>query len=82
MSIIQYDESNPINFNLVKEGFVDCLVTEQFLTLEQADVIKKNYAISLVRKNWLGRLVDTILWSKDSKDDYKLVVVKIIYPTK
>ena len=82
MSVIQYDESNPINFNLVKEGFVDALVTEKFLTPEQGELIKKNYAITLVKKNWLGRLVDTILWSKDSKDDYKLVVVKIIYPTK
>ena len=77
-----FRSSNPINFNLVKEGFVDALVTEKFLTPEQGELIKKNYAITLVKKNWLGRLVDTILWSKDSKDDYKLVVVKIIYPTK
>lgn len=80
--IVQYDESNPINFNLVKEGFIDALVTENFLTKEQADFIKKNYAITLVRKNWFGRFVDSLLWGKDSKDEYKLVVVKVIYPTR
>lgn len=80
--IVQYDESNPINFNLVKEGFIDALVTEKFLTKEQADLIKKNYAITLVRKNWFGRFVDSLLWGKDSKDEYKLVVVKVIYPTR
>ena len=41
--IVQYDESLPINFNLVKEGFVDALVSEKFLTPEQGDLIKKNY---------------------------------------
>jgi len=39
--IVQYDESLPINFNLVKEGFVDALVSEKFLTAEQGDMIKK-----------------------------------------
>jgi GTPase SAR1 family protein len=80
MSIIQYDESNPINFNLVKEGLVDALVSEKFLTPEQGDTIKKNYSITIVKKNWLGRLVDSLLWSKDSKDEYKMVVVKVVFP--
>lgn len=79
MAIIQYDESNPINFNLVKEGFVDALVSEKYISLEQGDYIKKNYAITIVKRNWLGRLVDSLLWSKDSKDEYKMVVVKVVY---
>ena len=73
MSMIQYDEANPINFNLVKEGFVDALVSEKFLTPEQGDDIKKNYAVTLVRRGWFGRVIDMLLWNKDSKDEYKLV---------
>jgi hypothetical protein len=82
MSMIQYDEANPINFNLVKEGLVDALVSEKFLTPEQGDMIKKNYSITIVKRNWLGRLVDSLLWSKDSKDEYKMVVVKVVFPSK
>lgn len=79
--IIQYDESNPINFNLVKEALVDALATEKFLTKEQAEQIKRSYAITVVRKNWFGRLIDSLLWSKESKDEYKLVVVKVVLPS-
>lgn len=82
MAIIQYDESNPINFNLVKEGLVDALVSEKYLSVEQGDFIKKNYAITIVKRNWLGRLVDSLLWNKDSKDEYKMVVVKVVYNSK
>lgn len=78
--IIQYDESNPINFNIVKEGLVDALVSEKYITPEQGDFIKKNYSVTVVKKNWLGRLVDSLLWNKDSKDEFKLVVVKVIFP--
>jgi hypothetical protein len=80
--MIQYDEANPINFNLVKEGFVDALVSENFLTPEQGDMIKKNYSVTIVKRNWLGRLVDSLLWNKDSKDEYKMVVVKVVFPAK
>jgi len=80
--LIQYDESNPINFNIVKEGLIDALVSEKFLTAEQGDMIKKNYSVTVVKKNWLGRLVDSLLWSKESKDEYKLVVVKVVFPAK
>lgn len=80
MAIVQYDESNPINFNLVKEAIADALVTEKYISAEQGDFFKKNYAVTLVKKNWFGRLIDSLLWSKESKDDYKLVVVKVIYP--
>ena len=79
---IQYDESNPINFNIVKEGLVDALVSEKYLTPEQGSFIKSNYSVTVVRKNWLGRLVDSLLWNKESKDEYKLVVVKVIFPAK
>lgn len=79
--IIQYDESNPINFNLVKEALLDALATEKFLTKEQAEQIKRSYAITVVRKNWFGRLIDSLLWSKESKDEYKLVVVKVVLPS-
>jgi hypothetical protein len=82
MSMIQYDEANPINFNVVKEGFVDALISEKFLTPEQGDMIKKNYSITIVKRNWLGRLVDSLLWSKDSKDEFKMVVVKVVFPPK
>lgn len=78
MPVIQYDESNPVNFNLVKETFVDALVSEKFLTTEQGDMIKKNYAVTLVRRGWFGRMIDAILWNKESKDEYKLVIVKVI----
>lgn len=80
--LIQYDESLPINFNMVKEGLVDGLVSEKFLTPEQGDMIKKNYAITIVKRNWFGRLVDGLLWGKDSKDEFKLVIVKVIFPNR
>jgi hypothetical protein len=67
---------------MVKEGFVDGLVAEKFLTPEQGDMIKKNYAITIVKRNWFGRLVDGLLWAKDSKDEYKLVIVKVVFTNK
>lgn len=80
--IVQYDESVPINFNLVKEYFTDALASEGLLTQEQADMVKRCYAITLVRRNWFGRIIDSLLWSKESKDDYKVVIVKVIVPQK
>lgn len=78
--VVQYDESVPINFNLVKEYFTDALASEGLLTLEQAEMIKRSYAITLVRRNWFGRLIDSLIWSKESKDEYKVVVVKVVVP--
>lgn len=79
-STIQYDESNPINFNSVKEYFTDALATEGFLTKEQAEQIKRSYAITVVRRNWFGRIIDGLIWGKDSKDEYKVVIVKVVLP--
>lgn len=78
--VVQYDESVPINFNLVKEYFTDALASEGLLTQEQAEMIKRSYAITLVRRNWFGRLIDSLIWSKESKDEYKVVVVKVVVP--
>ena len=80
--IVQYDESVPINFNLVKEYFTDALASEGLLTQEQAEMIKRSYAITLVRRNWFGRLIDSLIWSKESKDEYKVVIVKVVVPQK
>lgn len=78
--IIQYDETAPINFNLVKEYYTDALVTEGFLTKEQAEQIKRSYAITVVRRNWFGRMIDSLIWGKETKDQYKVVIVKVIIP--
>lgn len=53
--IVQYDESLPINFNLVKEGFVDALVSEKFLTPEQGDIIKKKLLCNASEKKLVGK---------------------------
>lgn len=76
--LIQYDEGAPINFNVVKEYFVDALAKEKFITPEQAENIKSQYAIVVVRKNWLGRIISKYIFKDSTKDEYKIVVVKVI----
>lgn len=80
--VVQFDESAPINFNLVKEYFTDALASEGLITQEQAEMIKRTYAITLIRRNWFGRLIDSLIWSKESKDEYKMVIVKVVVPQK
>jgi len=76
--MIQYDENAPINFNLVKEYFTDALAKEGFLSAEQAEKIKSQYAIVMVRKNWLGRMIDKFLFREGKQDEFKIVIVKVI----
>jgi len=76
--MIQYDENAPINFNLVKEYFTDALAKEGFLSAEQAEKIKSQYAIVMVRKNWLGRMIDKFLFREGKEDEFKIVIVKVI----
>lgn len=78
--IIQYDATAPINFNLVKEYYTDALATEGFITKEQAEQIKRSYAITLVKRSWLGRTIDSLIWGKETKDEYKVVIVKVVLP--
>jgi len=76
--MIQYDENAPINFNLVKEYFTDALAKEGFLSAEQAEKIKSQYAIVMVRKNWLGRMIDKFLFREGKEDEFKIVIVKVV----
>ena len=76
--MIQYDENAPINFNLVKEYFTDALAKEGFLSTEQAEKIKSQYAIVMVRKNWLGRMIDKFLFREGKEDEFKIVIVKVV----
>lgn len=76
--MIQYDENAPINFNLVKEYFTDALAKEGFLSAEQAEKIKSQYAIVMVRKNWLGRMIDKFLFREGKQDEFKIVIVKVV----
>jgi len=76
--MIQYDENAPINFNLVKEYFTDALAKEGFLSAEQAEKIKSQYAIVMVRKNWLGRMIDKFLFREGKEDEIKIVIVKVV----
>lgn len=77
--LIQYDEGAPINFNVVKEYFTDALAKEGFISKEQAELIKHQYAIIVVRRHWLGRLIDKVLFKEGTKDEYKIVVAKIVF---
>jgi hypothetical protein len=53
------------NYNNAKEAIVNALVREQFLTVEQAEQINTNYAVVLVKNNWLGQAIGKLLGRKD-----------------
>ena len=53
------------NYNSAKEAIIDALVREQFLTEEQAETLKTKYAIVLVKGNWFGRIIGSLLGKKD-----------------
>ena len=53
------------NYNSAKEAIIDALVREQFLTEEQAETLKTKYAIVLVKGNWFGRTIGSLLGKKD-----------------
>jgi hypothetical protein len=53
------------NYNNAKEAIVDALVREEFLTIEQAEIIKTKYAVVLIKNNWLGLTIGKLLGKKD-----------------
>ena len=53
------------NYNNAKEAIVDALVREEFLTEEQAETIKTKYAVVLVKGNWFGQAIGSLLSKKD-----------------
>lgn len=55
------------NFNAVKEAIIDSLCREQFITNEQAETIKNNYAVVLVKNNWFGMAIGNLLGKKDTQ---------------
>jgi hypothetical protein len=77
-NLIQYDESAPVNFNLVKEYFVDAMAREKYITKEEAEYIKRSYALVVVRRNWLGRIISNLIFREGTKDEYKIAVVKMV----
>jgi len=54
------------NYNAVKEAVIDSLTREEFITQEQAETIKNNYAVVLVKNNWFGIAIGKLLGKKDS----------------
>lgn len=65
-------------YNMVKEALFDALVKENMMKQEVADALKENYAVIVTRKNWLGRFIDRVLYGENSKEDAKIVVVRIV----
>jgi hypothetical protein len=53
------------NYNNAKEAIVKALAREGFLTEEQVEKINTNYAIVLVKNNWLGQAIGKLLGKKD-----------------
>lgn len=54
------------NYNAVKEAVIDSLTREEFITQEQAETIKNNYAVVLVKNNWFGRTIGSLLGKRDT----------------
>jgi hypothetical protein len=54
------------NYNMVKEAVIDSLCREEFITQEQAETIKNNYAVVLAKNNWLGIAIGKLLGKRDS----------------
>jgi hypothetical protein len=55
------------NFNVVKEAIIDSLCREEYITEQQANTIKENYAVVLVKNNWFGRTIGSLLGKKDTQ---------------
>jgi hypothetical protein len=53
------------NYNNAKEAIVSALAREGFNTYEQAELINENYAIVIVKNNWLGQAIGRLLGKKD-----------------
>ena len=53
------------NYNNAKEAIVNSLAREKFITEEQAEQINTNYAVVLVKNNWLGQAIGKLLGRKD-----------------
>ena len=53
------------NYNNAKEAIVSALAREGFITYEQAELINENYAIVIVKNNWLGQAIGRLLGKKD-----------------
>ena len=54
------------NYNATKEAIVNGLVREGFLTVEQGNTIKDQYAVALVKNNWFGDAVAKLINRKDA----------------
>jgi len=65
-------------FNMVKEALLDALVTEKLIKQEHADLIKETYAVVLVKRGWLGTMLDKFFWKTEKDPEYKIVVVRIV----
>jgi hypothetical protein len=63
------------NANNQKELFLDKMLKEEIITVEQKDKMNK-YCFVIAEKSIFGRIWDRIYWKKD--DEMKMIVVKII----
>lgn len=55
------------NYNSVKEVIITGLFREGFLTKEQAETLLTQYAVVLVKGNWLGQAIGKLLNKKDAQ---------------
>lgn len=53
------------NYNKVKEAFVDTLLREEFITADQAEILKTRYAVVLVKGNWFGQAIGKLFAKPD-----------------
>jgi len=53
------------NYNNAKEAIISALFREGFLSEEQAETIITQYAVVIVKGNWLGQAIGKLLSRKD-----------------
>ena len=63
------------NYNSAKEAIISALLREGFLSEKQAETIITQYAVVIVKGNWLGQAIGKLL---NKKDVQYIKLVKIV----
>lgn len=65
------------NGNKLKEVFLDKMVKEKQITVEQKDNMN-DYCFVIAEKTMFGRIWDKFYWKDTDNDDMSIIIVKII----
>jgi hypothetical protein len=65
--------------NKAKEVTISAMVREEIIDVEEAMYFLENYAVVLIRKNWLGKLIDRFRGlDNDEAGNYRYQVVRLV----